>query len=775
MSQKPTSTDTEKADTAGHITETAPEKRITPEKPEAPQKKTDAEGNAAAPPYSKKPAPSEKKRGRWDKTGAGSGDSLLFCLEVLSRLLERPMSAAAFRAGLPLEEDKMSPDHFIRAAAKAGLSARLVHKKLSDISNYTLPCVLLLDGDKACILAEVSEKGEAKIILSESGNGMTTLALKDLDILYSGYAIFARPLYQYDNRSSDLDVEKPKSWFWSVIWKFWPVYSKVALAAILVNMFAISSPLFTMNVYDRVVPNGNRAIDTLIVLSIGIGIVFIFDFILKNLRVYFVDAAGKNADIILASRLLEHVMGIQLGSRPASSGSFANQLREFETLRDFFSSATLVALIDLPFIAFFIGVIYLLGGPVAWVPIVAIPVIIAGSLIIHIPLSAWVRRSFRESAQKHALLVETINGLETIKSFGAEGEIQKDWERFVAQSADSSRYLKFFSTLAMNWSGLVQQLGYVSVIIVGVFLIGEGELTMGGLIACSILSARAMAPLGQVVGLLTRFNQSKTALDALDQVLALPVERPQGKRFLHRPKLTGKIDFCDVTFSYPEQKTTALKNFNLTINAGEKVGFLGRIGSGKSTFEKLLLNLYEPQEGSIKIDGTDIRQIDPADLRANIGHIPQDIYLFYGSVKDNILLGSRNVDNEALLKAAEIAGVLNFVRDHPEGFDMQVGEGGTRLSGGQRQSIAVARALVRNPSIYMMDEPTAMMDHASETGLLNRLRPHIEDKTLLLVTHRMPLVRLVNRLIIVDAGRIVADGPRDEIIKALSKSQIRGA
>ena len=728
----------------------------------------------------KKPSSEQKeapraKRVRWDKTGAESSDSLLFCLEILSTLLERPMSAAAFRAGLPLKTDKISPDHFIRAAAKAGLSARLVRKKLNDISRYTLPCVLLLDGDKACILTEISDKGEAKIILPETGRGMTTLSLEDLDILYSGFALFARPLYRYDNRSSDLDVEKPKSWFWSVIWKFWPVYSKVAFAAILVNAFAIASPLFTMNVYDRVVPNGDRAIDTLIVLSVGIGIVFLFDFLLKTLRVYFVDSAGKNADIILASRLLEHVMGIQLGARPVSSGSFANQLREFETLREFFSSASLVALIDLPFILLFISVIYFIGGPIAWVPIFAVPIVIVGSLLIHIPLSAWVRRSFREAAQKHALLVETINGLETIKTFSAEGQTQKDWERFVAQSADSSKFLRFFASLAMNWSGLVQQLGYVAVIILGVFLIGEGELTMGGLIACSILSARSMAPLGQVVGLLTRFNQSQTALEALDQVLALPVERPQGKRFLHRPKLRGDIEFSNVTFAYPNQKTTALKEFSFKLKAGEKVGFLGRIGSGKSTFEKLILNLYEPQSGAVKIDGTDVRQIDPADLRSNIGHVPQDIYLFYGSVRDNILLGANHVEESALFKAAELAGVMDFVRAHPQGFDMQVGEGGTNLSGGQRQAIAVARAIVRDPTIYMMDEPTAMMDHASEAKLLNRLRSHVEDKTLLLVTHRMPLVRLVDRLVIVDAGRVVADGPRDDVIKALSKSQIRGA
>ncbi len=543
------------------------------------------------------------------------------------------------------------------------------------------------------------------------------------------------------------------------------------MAAVLVNIFAIVSPLFVMTVYDRVVPNS--ATDTLWVLAIGVFIVFGFDFLLKMLRVYFVDVAGKNADIILASRIYEQVLSIQMASKPSSSGGFANQLREFETVREFVSSATLVALVDLPFVFLFVGVIAFIGGKIAYIPLIAIPIVILATLILQGPLSAWVRRAFREGAQKHALLVESIHGLETIKSFGAESKMQRSWETFVNQSAESGKSLRLVSSLALNFSGFIQQASYIAVIIFGVYLIIEGELTMGGLIACSILSARAMAPLAQVVNLLTRLNQTKTALEALDKILKLPVERSKNLNYLNRPILKGDLEFKDVKFAYPGQKTFALKDFNLTLKAGEKVGLVGRIGSGKSTVEKLILNLYQAQEGTLKIDGTDIRQIDPADLRKNIGYMPQDIFLFFGSVRDNVAFGSEDMGDEAVLRASEISGVNDFVRAHPEGFDMPVGEGGSNLSGGQRQSIAAARALIRDPSILIMDEPTAMMDNTSEARFVMRLKQIIASKTVILISHRMPVLQLVDRLIVIDGGRIVADGPRDEVIRALSSSQIR--
>ena len=709
---------------------------------------------------------------QWQDTTAQADDPLLGCLEIICSMKDRPMSTTALKAGLPLVNNLLTPELFIRAASRAGLNAKIVRKKISHISKFTLPCIMLLQGNKACILISVNND-EAEVIFPEMGRGTRKILLDDLRKIYVGISLFVTALYQYDTRSADIAVKRPKSWFWGTLMEFWPIYSQVALAAILINVFSIASPLFTMNVYDRVVPN--NAIETLWVLAMGVGIVFLFDFLLKTLRGYFVDSAGKNADIILASRLFEQVMGMQMSHRPKSSGSFANQLREFETLREFFSSMTLVALIDLPFIFLFITVIWMIGGPIAYVPMTAVPIVMFVSFVLQFPLKSWVNRSFREGAQKHALLVEAINGMETIKCLGVEGKIQKNWETFVNQSAGSSNATRFISMGAINFTTFVINLSTVSVIIVGVYLITTNELSMGGLIACSILTGRTLAPLAQVVSLLTRLSQSMTALKSLDQIIKMPVERPENATFLHRPKFKGKIEFKNVSFKYPDQKISALDNVSFTIEAGEKVGLIGRIGSGKTTIEKMILGLYFPEEGSVLIDGADTRQLDPAELRTSIGHIPQDIFLFFGSVRDNIAMGTGEADDNAILRAATIAGVDNFVRRHPLGYDLPVGEGGNSISGGQRQSIAVARALVRDPAILLFDEPTAMMDHAAEMRFITKLKDTLGHKTMVLVTHKMSLLTHVDRLIVVDESKIVADGPRDDVLKALSGSQLNSA
>jgi ATP-binding cassette subfamily C protein LapB len=707
----------------------------------------------------------------WDMSSICHDDSLLGCLELMAQFHGFPTSGAALTAGLPLKNGRLSPDIVVRAAKRAYLSSRLVRKKLTDISPYTLPVSLLLKGDKACILAEILPDNRYKVLFPETGRGEVILEHDDLKSIYAGITIFFKPMYRYDQRSSNIHVNRPQQWFWGTLSKSWKLYSQVVLSAILVNIFAISSPLFTMNIYDRVVPNNAK--ETLWVLSIGIFIVFAFDFLLKTLRVYLVDTAGKKADILLASHLFEHVMGLELAVRPKSSGGFANELREFESVREFFSSATLVTLIDLPFTLVFVLVIYWISGPLAWVPLLTIPLVIGGAWAFHKPMSSWVRRTFREGAQKHALLVESINGIETIKTFGAEGKMQRAWEYYVAQSADSSKELRFMASLALNYSGFIQQVSYVVVIIYGVYLISDGSITTGTLIAASILSSRALMPLAQVVSLLTRFDQSIVALEALDKIIALPTERPPGKTFVHRPNLQGAIEFENVDFTYPDQHEKIFNNFSLKIAAGERIGLLGRIGSGKSTLEKMVMGLYAPEKGSLKVDGLDIRQIDPADLRNHIGYVPQDIYLFYGSVRENILFGSRDVDEEAFLVAAQVSGVYDFVRHHPLGFDMQVGEGGKQLSGGQRQAVSIARALVRTPSIFIMDEPTAMMDHNAEARLVARLSEYLNNKTFILITHRMPLLKLVSRLVVMDNGRVVSDGPKEQILDMLSNSQIR--
>ncbi len=707
--------------------------------------------------------------------GAERDDPLLECLVILSALFERPHSADSLTAGLPIVKGKLTPALFLRAAERAGLSARIIKRPIPRITPLSLPCVLLLDNDNACVLVKVDSDG-VLVVVPETGRGVTRISMEEIEARYVGHAIFAKPEYQFDSRSDATRLVRPRSWFWGTLAKFWRIYTQVLIASVFINLFAIASPLFIMNVYDRVVPI--NAVTTLWVLAIGVVTAFLFEFVLKFLRGYFVDTAGKSADVILASHIFEQIMGIRLEARPASAGAFANQLREFETLRDFFTSATMVAVVDLPFIFLFLAVIYFIGGPIVFVPLLAVPLVIIVGFILQKPMAKTVRATQKESAQKHALLVESIFGLETVKALGAEGRTQRDWERFVGMTSKSSMKARMLSQFAMNFTALVTQLTTVGVVFTGVMLMFlEGNpygISVGALVACTILTGRAMAPLAQIASIMTRFDQSMVSLDTLDKIMSMPVERPAGKSFLHRPRLNGEIEFRDVTFRYPNQEVTALDRVSFHIKPGERVGVIGKIGSGKSTIEKLVLNLYGASEGSVLIDGTDIGQVDPADLRRSIGYVPQDIFLFYGSVRDNIAMGMPHADDADILRAARIAGVDNFVSKHPHGFDLQVGERGESLSGGQRQSIAIARALVRNPKILVLDEPTSAMDKGSEDWFLSRLREEIDQRTLIVVTQRVSLLAVVDRLIVMDSGKVVADGPRDKVLETLARGQIRG-
>ncbi len=699
-------------------------------------------------------------------------DPLVTCLSLLAGLLQRPISAEALKAGLPHAEESFTPELAIRAAERAGISAAIMHRpKVKNILPVTLPCILLLKGSNCCIMMGYASKTEVSIVLPEGGGTKKTVSLDELQQQYTGYAVYARPEFKFDDRAPEIRLKDPRTWFWGTLAQFWPIYSHVLLASILINCFAIASPLFIMNVYDRVVPN--NAIETLWVLALGVAIVFVFEFVMRNLRTYFVDVAGKNADVIIASRLLEHLMATRLDSRPPSTGAMANNLREFESLREFFTSGTVVTLVDLPFIFLFLGVIWLVAGPIAFVPLAAVPLVILIGTVLQFPLRSVIEKTQRESNQKHALLVETIDGLETIKASAAEGKVQRSWERFVGLTAESSGKARFLSGLATTFAQVSIQMSTVAVVVFGVYMIAEGDITMGALIAATILTGRALAPLGAIAGMLTRLQQSRVALKSLDELMKKPVERTEGKTFLHRPRLSGEVEYKDVKFSYPGQETIALDSISFKIKPGERVGILGRIGSGKSTMARMTIGLYEPAEGSVLMDGTDIRQIDPADLRRNVGYVAQDNYLFFGSVKENISFGAPHVDDETILRAAAIAGVTDFLRTHPHGFDLQVGERGMGLSGGQRQAVVIARSLLLDPPIILLDEPTSHMDNSSEAAFKQRLQQVLPGKTLILVTHRSSLLSLVDRLIIMDNGRIAADGPKDEVLNALKQGQVR--
>ncbi len=697
-------------------------------------------------------------------------DPLLACLTILSKILHKPHSADSLVAGLPLVDNRLTVDLFSRAAERAGLSSRLIKRPLRKISSLVLPAVLLLDDGNACILLAVDDN-HATVIFPESGETEVQLTLSELQQHYTGYAIFIKAVQHLDKRGEHHQLPRARHWFWGTLTRYWPIYSEVFLASIMINVFAIASPLFVMNVYDRVVPN--NALATLWVLAIGVGTVFIFDLLLKTLRGYFIDVAGKKADVILSATIFEKVLGIKMAARPASVGSFANSMQEFESFRDFFTSATLATLIDLPFTFLFIAVIWMIAGDLAYIPLLVIPITIVISLLVQIPLSGAIKQLFRHSGQKSATLIETLTGLETIKSLGAESPLQRKWEQTAGSIAKYSQRAKLLSAAAVNLTGFIQQMTTITVVVYGVYKISENEISMGALIASTILAGRALSPMGQLAAILTRYHHSKAALGSLNKMMNLPVERPTGREFLHREKFKGGIEFQQITFRYPEQEVDALSDVSFKLKPGEKVAIIGRIGSGKSSIEKLILGLYEPAEGAILLDDTDVRQIDPIDLRRAIGYVPQDVTLFYGSIRDNIALGAPFAEDAAILRAAEIAGVTEFANRHPAGFDMMVGERGEGLSGGQRQTIAIARALLLDPPVLVLDEPTNAMDNSSEERFKNKLANIVNDKTLILVTHRASLLSLVDRVLVMDQGKLVADGPREQILAALKSGHIR--
>lgn len=725
-------------------------------------------GTAGEPEPSETVAAEAEQRAEWDLSSAHlsaeAADPLLGCLTAMTKHYGRPRSPESLVSGLPLVDHRLSPALLIRAADRADLSARIVKRRLNDIPDYVLPVILLLKDRSACVLFRRMGRDAAEILVPEAGDGVETIDLGQLRALYDGHAVFMKPRYHYSQIQREILLGRGGSWFWGTLARFWKTYCGVMVAAAVVNLMALASPLFIMNVYDRVVPN--QAIETLWVLALGVAVVFGFDFLFRIMRAYLVDNAGKRADVLMSSRIFEHVLGLNMQSRPGSSGAFANQLRDFEWLREFFTSATVVALVDLPFLFLFIAVIHFIAGwKVAIIPLLAVPVVIVFGLFMQIPLRRSVRQATTEGSQKHGVMVETIAALDTVKSIGAEGRMQREWEKYVGVSANTGLRVRFLSGLGVNVASFVQHFVTIAVVVMGVYQITENELTIGGLIACTILTGRTMAPMAQLANLLSRLNQSVAALKALNQIMKLPVERPLDKQYLSRPALQGRLTFENVTFSYPEAQVPALRDVSFDIKPGEKVAIIGPVGSGKTTISRLLCKLYEAEAGSVLIDGTDIRQIDPADVRKSLGVLLQDVILFHGSVRDNIAMSAPHADDQMIFRAAQLSGVHDFISQQPQGYDMPIGERGQTLSGGQRQCIALARALLPDPPILVLDEPTSMMDMPAEAAFKERMRKFMQGKTLVLITHRPSLLDLVDRIIVLGRGRVVADGPREEILK----------
>ncbi|WP_319468390.1 type I secretion system permease/ATPase [uncultured Pseudodesulfovibrio sp.] len=696
---------------------------------------------------------------------------LVICLSIISRLMGKPVSSATLKAGIPQQEGVITAASIVRAADRIGIKAKTVHREqLRGITKLVMPCILLLRGGNACVLLDTDEL-TARVVVPGHGMDEVDMPLAKLEEEYTGYAIFCHRKSKLDKRASELKLVKTKRWFWGVILRFWPIYKHVIGASIMTNLIIVASPLFVMNVYDRVIPN--NAVETLWALAGGIAIAYLFDFLLKNLRSYFVDVAGRNADVLIGSRIMQHLMSARLDHMPESAGAVANNVREFESLREFFSSSSLVALIDMPFLILFVVVVHFIGGPLAWPILIAIPIVILVGLFLQIPFQHIIENHYKESTQKNALLFEIVQGLETIKTSMAEGRMQARWENVVGMSALSNSRAKVMANVSVTFSVFITQMVSVAIIIIGVYLISKGELTVGGLIACNILSGRAMAPLSAVAGLLSRFQQSRMALNALDMLMEMPSERPDDKETFHYGSVEPSMNLEGVSFSYPGTDKAVLHEVNLNLRPGDKVGIIGRTGAGKSTLGKLCVGLYQPVAGAVKVGNIDLRQLDVADLRRKVGYISQDSLLFYGTLRDNIAFGLPEADDQSIKYAAEIAGVSELVKDHPAGYGMMVGERGSSLSGGQRQAVSIARAILPDPEILIMDEPSSNMDNQSEYRLKKAMEPYVKDKTLIVITHRHSMLDLVNRLVIMDKGRVVVDGPKQAVLDGLRSGKIK--
>ncbi|MGU9867872.1 type I secretion system permease/ATPase [Kluyvera ascorbata] len=696
-------------------------------------------------------------------------DPLLDSLMIVCQLHNIVTSRNVLTGGLPLDEHRLTLSAFPRAAKRAGLKARVLQRPLDKITALSLPAIVLLKNNQAAVLIEWDDQQRARLLTTETEGGEILLAREALAENYSGKTIFIQPGHEYD-RQPTATIPRTRSWFKDTLKLSKYLYLDSVVASFIINVIAIATPLFVMNVYDRVVPN--QATATLWVLAIGISIAFVFDLILKVLRGICLDIAGKKTDLIVSAALFERLLGMKMKERPQRVGGFTQQFQEYQSVRDFLSSFTLTALIDLPFTLLILLVIGIIGGPLALIPLLCYPIALGINWMLQRPLLEQVQKTYRLTTERQAMLIETISGLDAIKVNNAQSERQYQWEQTLGQLSKLELRVKSLSYFAVNLTTWIQKVSGVAMIVVGVYSIIAGNLTTGGLIACYLLNRRAMMPIGQLCSLITRYQRAKMTKATIDRMMDLDQEVQEDEVPLKRETLSGAIEFRDVSFRYPQNQYMSLNGISLNISPGEKVGIIGRSGSGKSSLAKLLVGFYQPDEGTILIDGIDARQLDVHDVRHNIGYAPQDIHLFSGTLRDNLLSGASYVDEETMLRAATLAGVHEFARRHPSGYNMQVGERGMNLSGGQRQAVALARALLLDPPVLLMDEPTSSMDNTSEDLIKKALTPLVSNKTLLLVTHRASLLTLVDRLIILDNGKIIADGPKESVMTALKKGQI---
>ena len=709
--------------------------------------------------------------------------SVLDTLVIFSKLHGKPFSAEVLSEGLPIAEGQSSPKLFSvkagdsralfgRAAHRAGFTTRVSKIGMDDISSLVLPCIILLKTDdpnevNACILESFDDVREhANVILPEIGDIVNNVKIEDLKAEYFGMAFFLKREFRFESDDFKLIDNKNKHWFWDTIHTIKYIYKDVLLASLVINLFMIATPIFTMNVYDRVIPTA--AFDTLWIFALGVIVIYIIDLGLKHIRSYLLETAGKKADIIMSSIIFEKVLDLKISVIPKPTGSFAEVLKGFESIRSFMTSTTIAMVIDLPFVFIFLFTIYFVAGHLVWVVIANMAVLILYSISVKSKIQAAVKETAAASSLKNGVLIETISNLETIKSLNALSLFQYKWEEATGEIATKGIKTKSLSAAIGTFSAFITQMNTVLLIIFGAYMVDAQTLTTGALVATVIMSGRALGPMGQVAGMISYYQQIISAYEMIDNVMQMESEHPSDKQFVRRPAFKGDIEFKNVSFTYPGAEQKQLMNINFKINKGEKVAILGKVGSGKSTIQKLLLGFYYQDEGSVLIDGIDVQQIDPVEIRANISYMAQENVLFAGTARSNIMIKNTKASDEALLKAAQISCATDFINKHPKGFELPIVEKGDNLSGGQAQAVCLARTVVDDSALFILDEPTKSFDSGTAQRILRNLKEFLENKTLIMITHTPSDLALVDRIIVMDSGKIVMDGKKADVMQKLS-------
>ncbi|MGX2967186.1 type I secretion system permease/ATPase [Ursidibacter sp. B-7004-1] len=704
-------------------------------------------------------------------------ESIIEHIALATQLLGSPVAKEALSAQIVRDKyQRINYSSLVELLRANGFENNISKRPLINIPSLAVPVVIFLGGEEGAVITKIEGSGTEREYYIRQTDGMVKkVSHTELDEKYLGFCWFIKPKIMADVRSELPEYHLPKAWFWKVIWRFKPYYFQIILATFLINFLALVSSLYVMNVYDRVIPN--KTYETLWVLSIGVILAITFEFIAKMIRGHLTDIAGKKADLVISSALFRRVMSIKLADKPASSGSYANNLRDFESVREFMTSASLLVLVDLPFLLLFVFVIWLIGGKLAIVPMILIPLVIIVGLLVQPKIAYYMTASMKEASQRQGLVVEAIEGIETLKVNNATSWAQQRWDQYTAKTASIQTKMKDLNNFVINFAVGMQQLNTVFLVLLGTYLIHsniEGErITMGALIASVILSGRALAPLSQIAGLAIRFQQAKVALSGINNIVERPTERISERQYICLDRVEGNINFNNIAFKYGKDEHFVLEGINIEIKQGERVAILGKVGSGKTTLLNLASGLYEPIEGNITLDKVDIRQLDPNFLRSHIAQLPQSPRLFLGTLRDNLNLARQDnfSTDQELLVALRRFGLDSMVQNHPRGLDMPLGENGMGLSGGQKQLVALARMTLRDPKVVLLDEPTHSLDQNSENLVLNSLARWSVNRTLIVVTHRPQILQIVDRIIVVDKGKIVIDGTKDRVLAYLKQQE----